>query len=111
MKLRLDKNSITIRIEPDERAELFNTGSLTEQILIGQNNFFQFTVRMSDQIDIVTASFTSNQLNVLLPENEAERWLTSAQVGIRANIISSRKSMILLVVEEDLPPRKKHTES
>jgi HSP20 family molecular chaperone IbpA len=111
MKLRLDKNSITIRIEPEERAELSRTGSLQERISIDQNNFFQFTVRMSDQIESVAANFTSNQLIVQLPKNQAEVWLTSGQVGIRANIISSQKNMILLVVEEDLPPRKKHTDS
>jgi hypothetical protein len=111
MKLRLDKNNITIRIEPDERAELLRTGLLQEQISIDQNNFFQFTVSISDQNESVAANFTSNQLSVLLPKNLAEAWLTSGQVGVRANIISSRKSMILLVVEEDLPPRKKHADS
>ncbi|MDZ7604500.1 MAG: hypothetical protein U5K79_02705 [Cyclobacteriaceae bacterium] len=111
MKLRLDKNSITIRIEPDERAELLRAGFLQDRISIDQNNFFQFTVSISNQIETVAANFTSNQLNVLLPKNQVEKWVASGQVGIRANIISHQKSMILLVVEEDLPPRKKHAES
>ena len=111
MKLRLDKNNITIRIAPDERDELLNTGKLSERISIDQNNSFQFAVSVNDQIDAVDASFISNQLNVQLPKNQAESWLTSGQVGVRANIISSQKSIILLVVEEDLPPRKKHTDS
>jgi len=110
MKLRLDKNSITVRIEPEERAELLNTGTLTERISIAQNNSFQFIVSITDEIDAVAADFSSNQLNVLLPKNQAESWLTSGQVGIRANIVSSLKNTIL-VVEEDLPPRKKHADS
>jgi len=111
MKLRLDKNSITIRIAPEERVELLNTGKLSERILIDQNNSFQFAVSINDQIDAVDASFVSNQLNVQLPKNQAESWLISGQIGLRANIVSSQKSAILLVVEEDLPPRKKHTDS
>jgi len=111
MKLRLDKNSITIRIAPDERAELLNTGTLLERISIDQNNSFQFTVSINDQIDAVAASFISNQLNVQLPKSQAESWLTSGQVGLRTNIVSYGKSALLLVVEEDLPPRKKHSDS
>lgn len=111
MKLRLDKNSITIRIEPHERTELQNTGNLIERISIDQNNFFQFSVSISEQNDTITASFIPNQLIVLLPKKQAENWLASGQVGIRSNVMNAQKNVIQLVIEEDLPPRKKRMDS
>jgi hypothetical protein len=57
--------------------------------------------------DSCTVEFESSTLKVSIPVQKAEKWFLSKQVGIWETIVTENKGHILLVIEEDLPPRQK----
>jgi len=108
MKLRLETGSVKLRLLREEMARLDSDKSIAEKIQIDANNTFTYIVSIVTIGDSCLMEFSDATLHVSIPSNKATKWLQSNQVGIRETIVTENKENILLVIEEDLPPRQKN---
>lgn len=104
MKLRLESDSITIRLSPTEIDALNHEKSIKECIKISAHNTFEFRINVVDDMENSHVHFGKQSLSINMPSNKIERWLNSNQVGIR-EMVSIESGELLLVVEEDLRPQ------
>lgn len=107
MKLRLENNIVKIRLSPEEIAKLNLEKTISEKLQISKGNDFSYSVCIDNNIKSCTADFENNSLNVCVPSTIANKWIGSNKIGIKESIESEFGEEILLIVEEDLPPRKK----
>jgi len=106
MKLRLEKERITIRLSPYEIETFFSQKFLEEKLAISENNHFSFALSISEEQEAISAEFKNSRLLVQVPSQKADKWINSRQIGMKETIISEFDSEIKLTLEEDLPPRK-----
>ena len=106
MKLRMEKEKITIRLSPAEIELLSTSKSIEEKLTISENNHFTFSLTISESLKTLTAEFKHAALLVQVPAQKMNKWINSKQVGMKETIKSELGSEIKLTLEEDLPPRK-----
>jgi hypothetical protein len=106
MKLRLDKDTVRLRLSSDEKKVLKANKSITEQFHISAESRFSYSIQVVDHPDACAVNFKSNSLEINIPKAMADKWIDSNQVGIKEKIVTDEGGKIVLFVEEDLPPRK-----
>jgi hypothetical protein len=107
MKLRLDKYSVRLRLSKEEILNLQNDGYLEEKVSFSENNYFQYVIEIVEDIDTCEVYFGEEGLEVDIPFEISEKWINSNQVGIKESIETDEGDSITLLIEEELPPRKK----
>jgi len=106
MKLRLEKDKITIRLAPSEIENFVTKKYLEEKLYISKNNRFAFALSISETSQSCVAEFKPDALQVVVPVEKVNKWINSKQVGIKETIVTISGDEIVLTLEEDLPPRK-----
>lgn len=106
MKLRLEKETVKLRLSSDEIRTLQIEKYLTEEFVISRENRFNYSIHIANQSDTCLVQFNSQSLEITVPEVVADKWMNSNQVGIKETIVTIDGGKIDLFVEEDLPPRK-----
>jgi len=106
MKLRLEKEKITIRLKPSEIKKFSDVKFLEEKLSLSENNHFTFALSISEFHNSLDAEFIKSSLLVHVPQQKVDKWIKSNQVGMKETIVSEFGSEIILTLEEDLPPRK-----
>lgn len=106
MKIRIDANNIKFRLSKTEIETLKSSGGLTEEIDLGNNQKLTYTVEIDSNVEKPKLSFSSCSIACSIPDQIAQKWLGTNQVGIRENMLKADGMSLNLVVEEDLPPRK-----
>lgn len=106
MKLRLEHNCVKLRLSKEEINKLKSEKKIAEFIHIERNNAFEYGVWIYDGENCMV-NFNNHSLRVHIPSTLAGKWFTANQIGIREIINAEDGKQILLVVEEDLPPRQK----
>ena len=106
MKLRMEQGNITIRLSPSEIGDLREKKTLKEELFISGTNRFSFTVNINDRSVSCRANFSRNSLIIEVPLEKAEKWMNSGQIGIKETIVTEASAPFVLVLEEDLRPRK-----
>ena len=106
MKLRLEKDSVRVRLSPTEIDTLNSNKSINEKIVISGSNTFAYCVNVIEGLSLCALSFGRQSLSIDIPKHTLERWMNSNQVGIRETI-NTETGTLILVVEEDLRPGKR----
>jgi hypothetical protein len=78
-------------------------GIAEEAVVFGPSpdNVLLYRLVQSDAADSVAASFTNNELTVLVPTAEARRWTESDEVGIEAVQHVDGAGEIHILIEKD----------
>ena len=108
MKLRLETDTIKLRLSPEEMDALSKEKHLIESFLINSVNKFDYSIRIVDGSETCQLQFSNASINIFIPTKKVEKWFNSHQVGIREEIVTENNGIIVLVIEEDLPPKQKH---
>lgn len=106
MKLRLEKELVRLRLLPEEINLLKVKKGISEQISISKENRFHFSLSIVDHGESCIMVFEGNSLMISIPIRIANKWLDTNQVGVKETIATDDGETIVLIVEEDLPPRK-----
>ena len=106
MKLRLEKETVKLRLSPVEIRKLKSEKVIVEKISITKENGFSYSIQLDDHIETCRMDFKDNSLEVSIPNTLADKWMNSNQVAIKETIETDSGETIVLVIEEDLPPRK-----
>jgi len=103
MKLRCVHNSIRIRIRKSELQELDAEGIITETVSFGGSTMFAYTLAVDAMRDEVNAEYMDNLLAVHIPLVQAQRWITSNEVGIEVNKTLDNGENLHILIEKDFP--------
>ena len=96
MKLKIDHNSLRLRLTADDLRELAAEGVIEETTSIGG-------ARLTYALEpgtgpAVTAELVDTRINVVVPRELLERWAGSDQVTIQAS-----QPPLRILIEKDLP--------
>lgn len=103
MKLRCVHNSIRIRIRKSELQQLDSEGIITETVSFGGSTMFAYALAVDAMRDAVNADLTDNLLAVHIPLVEAQKWITSNQVGIEVTKELDNGEQLHILIEKDFP--------
>ena len=106
MKLRLEKETVRMRLSPDEIRKLKSEKAIVEKISVSKENGFSYSIQIVDHDETCCMDFKDNSLEISIPNALANKWMNSNQVAIKETIDTDNGDTIVLVIEVDLPPRK-----
>ena len=95
MKLRLQANSIRLRLNRNEVAVFVDKGRIEETVHFG-GAVLAYAVEVSKDAHGPQASFENNAIRITLPVDDAHDWARSDRVGI-----SARDQQLSILVEKD----------
>ena len=106
MKLRFEKGTVKVRLSLEEIDLLNSERSIIEKLYISKENGFKYSIYLVERQDNCSVDFINNSLNISVPNTIANKWMNSNQIGIKETIATDNGEAIVLIIEEDLPPRK-----
>jgi hypothetical protein len=103
MKLRIQSDSVRLRLSQAEVARFAKTGRIEETLNIAP--VFRYTLETGDALSV---SYHDNTLRIILPAAESQTWVNTDQVGITGG------TTVKILVEKDFPclhptPHTPHT--
>lgn len=106
MKLRFEKGTVKVRLSLEEIDLLNSEKSIFENLYISKDNGFNYSVQLVERQDTCSIDFINNSLKISVPNTIADKWMNSNRIGIKETIVTDEGEAIVLIIEEDLPPRK-----
>lgn len=103
MKLRLRENSIRLRLLQPEVDQLRETGNVSERIIFGVNptETLVYSLRVSEDAEMIFAQMIDNQIEIFLPLNDAENWADTNEVGLYATQKIGDSDELKITIEKD----------
>jgi hypothetical protein len=108
MKLRIQDNSLRLRLTRPEVEQLARSGEVSASTGFPGDRSFRYTVLGASATTRVTASFDSHAVSVTIPEDVVRDWAGSEQVSISGSETLAEGQLEILV-EKDfacLAPRE-----
>jgi hypothetical protein len=118
LKLRIQDNSIRLRLTRTEVAQLSDEGEVTASAMFPGGSCLQYAINSSPQAHTVEARLDSAGIVVVIPQTKVRDWARSEQVSItgsnKVSDESSSNAALTILVEKDfacLKPREGEDES
>ncbi|MBT2558797.1 hypothetical protein J7E24_13450 [Hymenobacter sp. ISL-91] len=105
MKLRLDENSLRLRLEPEEVTEFQKAGRLETAVALGPGAAGQLRYSLEQATDVpaLTVRQEPGRIRVLVPAAQARAWAESAEeISLRTKLEVAENQFLLILVEKDL---------
>ena len=102
MKIRIKDNFIRFRVAQKEVEVLQEEKKLLREVEFG-NTFpsFQYGIEISSSIHELQVSYREHTILVHIPEDTANQWLTTDQVGFEHTISLANEKSLLVLIEKD----------
>lgn len=103
MKLRLQSNSIRLRLKRGEVEQLAKTGCVEEKIIMGNEieDIFHYILESSSAVSAPLAILQKKGILVQVPVETVARWATSDDVGIEAIVSVGNHGELQVLIEKD----------
>ena len=82
MKLRIKGNSLRLRLTQGEVQQLAETGEVQEQVPFASNATLTYRLRRDSKINDITATYTGNIIEILIPERASREWCGTDRVTL-----------------------------
>lgn len=110
MKLRIEDNSLRLRLSDDEVAHFAQTGRVESTVQLGPRPEDQLTYALErlpegDSAGTVRVLFVGAALEVRVPPAIAQAWVGSEQIGFSEKIKVTESQELRILVEKDLDCR------
>lgn len=97
MKLRIEEETLTLRLKRSEIAELAAKGRLEVAMPLGEGQAFRYRLEAAD-VPAIAVAWAEGVLAVQLPQGAAAGWANSGQLGFaRAIDLGAGKSLTVRV--------------
>jgi hypothetical protein len=106
MKLRMEHNSIRLRLRKSELEILAEKGILSERVTFNEYSYLEYILIIEDTPPSVEADFEADLITVSLPKSMADMWLHSDQVGIE----QTTSNGLHILIEKDFPCKDRFDE-
>lgn len=100
MKIRIQGNSIRLRLGQTEVKTLGEHGFLLETTQFPNGDFFDYSV-VSECVDEPTAFVLENGIQIALPENDCHSFASSDEVSLEAALDLPEGGQLAILVEKD----------
>jgi hypothetical protein len=99
MKLRLEGNSIRLRVRKSDLIKLQKEGAITETLVFPNSLNFNYALRTDGNAETVDAQLSAAAITVSIPLSMATTWLNSDAVGLEHTL----ESGLFILIEKDFP--------
>lgn len=84
MKLRIQGNSLRLRISPEEVEELRNNPHIVQKVRFDVNSdgALYYELMFAESVSVIEATFKANRISIVIPLNEGMQWLNSESESI-----------------------------
>lgn len=96
MKLRIQGNSVRLRLKPSEVAQLEATGIVEDRVEFAPDSSLVYNLQASPQSRVPTASYTDGKLEVRIPQSTARQWAAGSDIAITA-----QQDVLSILIEKD----------
>ncbi len=107
MKIRINGDTIRMRLTPEEVTSLVKTGSISDSCQF-PNATLRYGISTSEE-GTISARFTENHIGISVPANQLNDWDSDNRVGFEHKL----DDRLLILIEKDfqcLHPRKHENE-
>ena len=101
MKLRLQANSIRLRLKRGEVAQFVQEGWVEEKIVFGHDQALRYRLEISFDAKVLQATFRAGEIFVEVPTEMASHWASSDEVGIEAIQPAGEQAGLHILIEKD----------
>ncbi|RMG24948.1 MAG: hypothetical protein D6730_11730 [Bacteroidetes bacterium] len=101
MKLRIQGNSLRLRLTQKEVQRLQTEGLVEEHLHFGPGQKMSYRLLSQEGLSQVQASFDGACLQVALPQDLARQWTETAQVGISHEQPLEEAGTLSILIEKD----------
>jgi hypothetical protein len=104
MKLRLQFNSIRLRLKRSEVEQFARAGRVEEKIISGNGagETFRYVLEATDAVSAPRGSVTAFGMVVQVPVGDSLRWASSDQIGIEGSQAVGDQARLQILIEKDL---------
>jgi hypothetical protein len=111
MKLRLEENSLRLRLSEAEVAEFANTGRIAYTIAFGPGAEQTLVYALEQLPATATAAavqvrYEAGTLAVEVPAAIAHSWTTTENIGFKGRVLTAENQELRILVEKDLDCRQ-----
>ncbi len=99
MKLRLEGNSIRLRVRKSDLIKLHTEGSIKETLLFPNSLLFNYQLITDKNAETINAQLSAEAITVSIPLSMATNWLNSDAVGLEHTLDSG----LFILIEKDFP--------
>ncbi len=100
MKIRIQRDSVRIRLSRKEVEQLCTEGLVAESTYFG-NSSFGYAVSKTLDSEQLAATFSNNQITVLVPSHLLSNWITNDVIGFEASMPTGETRSLYILVEKD----------
>ncbi len=106
MKLRIQGNSLRLRLSEAEVTQFADEGQVEENIAFSpdETNALRYILQQTSNKE-VSVQFTSNTILVSVPEVMAQKWTNTDLIGFDDLIDLGNEKQLRIVIEKDLDCR------
>jgi hypothetical protein len=103
MKLRLQPNSIRLRLKQSEVHRFLRTGRVEERIVSGTDDqeSFRYLLETNDAVSAPKGSIAPGSVVVQVPTADALKWALTNQIGIEGEQTIDSNTSLRILVEKD----------
>ena len=103
MKLRLQSNSIRLRLKRSEVERFARTGQVEEEIVFGSgaNDRLHYVLKTA-AVRCAEVSIQASRIVVLVPKDAAARWVSTDDISLKASQAVGDGGELVILVEKDL---------
>jgi len=103
MKLRLQFNSIRLRLKRSEVERFARTGRVEEKIVLGggPGEALHYVLEATDTVSSPQVSMDAGQLLVRVPVAAATHWVSSDEVSIEGDQAADGQTALHVLIEKD----------
>ncbi len=101
MKLRIQGNSLRLRLSQSEVAQFSKTGFVEDNIHFAPGSNFAYTLESSSSLPAAKASYQNGWFRIQVPAAQAMEWFTTDQVGISADQPLESGKQLSILIEKD----------
>jgi hypothetical protein len=101
MKLRIQGNSLRLRLSQSEVSQFSKTGFVEDSVQFGPGANFAYTLESSSNLPAPRASFQNGWLKIQVPAAVGAEWFTTDRVGISADQPLESGKHLAILIEKD----------
>lgn len=103
MKIRIRGNSLRLRLTQSEVRSLDENSQISDQIQFSSQpqDALTYEIVLSDSSTEITASYTSQKIQVQIPTPQGKKWAHSEQVSLENHLPIGSDESLRILVEKD----------
>jgi hypothetical protein len=106
MKLRIEGNSIRLRVKKSDLNRLNTEGVVHEMVSFMKGFNFHYELKTHEKASNIDAVFTHSTITISIPLSIANAWINSETVGLENTL----ENGLFILIEKDFPCKTRENE-